>query len=86
VLVGIQNRLQDLPRASELVRPAVAITVTAFEVIVAIFFVFAAGAYWIFERDRAIDHVCQLLPRPKRKRVRDTWLLIDLKLGSYVRG
>jgi predicted PurR-regulated permease PerM len=86
VLVGIQKRLQDLPRASELVRPAVAVTVTAFEVVVAIFFVFAAAAYWIFERDRAIDYLCQLLPRPKRKRVRDTWHLIDLKLGSYVRG
>jgi predicted PurR-regulated permease PerM len=86
VLVGIQNRLQDLPHASELVRPAVTITVTAFEVLVGIFFVFAAAAYWIFERDRAIDYVCQLLPRPKRKRVQDTWILIDLKLGSYVRG
>jgi predicted PurR-regulated permease PerM len=86
VLVGIQGRLQDLPRASEIVRPALTITVTAFEVLVAVFFVFAAAAYWIFERERAIDYICQLLPRPKRKRVRDTWLLIDLKLGSYVRG
>jgi predicted PurR-regulated permease PerM len=86
VLVGIQGRLQDLPRASEFVRPALTITVTAFEVLVAIFFVVAAAAYWIFERDRAIAYVCQLLPRPKRKRVQDTWLLIDLKLGSYVRG
>jgi predicted PurR-regulated permease PerM len=86
VLVGIQNRLKDLPRASELVRPALTVTVTAFEVLVAIFFVFAAAAYWIFERDRAIDYVSQLLPKPKRKRMRDTWILIDLKLGSYVRG
>jgi predicted PurR-regulated permease PerM len=86
VLVGIQSRLQDLPRASEFVRPALTLTVTAFEVLVAIFFVFAAAAYWIFDRERAIEYVCQLLPRPKRKRVRDTWHLIDLKLGSYVRG
>src|SRR5262249_29468582 len=35
VLVGIQGRLQDLPRASEIVRPALTITVTAFEVLVA---------------------------------------------------
>ena len=27
-----------------------------------------------------------LLPRPKRKKVRDTWDLIDLKLGAFVRG
>ena len=86
ILVAIQSRLEDLPRASELARPALTITVAAFEVVVAIFFVFAAAAYWIFERDRAIDYVCQLIPRPKRKRVRDTWYLIDLKLGSYVRG
>jgi predicted PurR-regulated permease PerM len=86
VLLGLQKRLQNLPRASEVVRPALTITITAFEILVAIFFVFAAAAYWIFERDRAIDYVCQLLPRPKRKIVRDTWHLIDLKLGSYVRG
>jgi predicted PurR-regulated permease PerM len=30
--------------------------------------------------------LCSLLPRPKRKRVRDTWELIDAKLGAYVRG
>ena len=29
---------------------------------------------------------CSLLPRPKRKKVRDTWSLIDAKLGAYVRG
>ncbi|HJZ61466.1 MAG TPA: AI-2E family transporter, partial [Miltoncostaeaceae bacterium] len=29
---------------------------------------------------------CSVLPRPKRKRVRDTWHLIDAKLGAYVRG
>jgi predicted PurR-regulated permease PerM len=86
VLVGLQNRLSKLPSASELVRPAVHLTLTAFEVLIAVFFVFAAAAYWIFERDRAIDYVCALIPRPKRKTVRDTWHLIDLKLGSYVRG
>src|SRR5438132_1519462 len=46
----------------------------------------AVAAYWIFERDRLIDYVTALIPRPKRKTVRDTWHLIDLKLGSYVRG
>ena len=61
-------------------------TLTAFEVALGIFFVLASAAYWIFERDRAEDLVCSLLPRPKRKTVRDTWDLIDLKLGAYVRG
>jgi predicted PurR-regulated permease PerM len=55
-------------------------------VILGIFFTFAAAAYWIFERDKAIDVVCSLLPRPRRKLVRDTWDLIDAKLGAFVRG
>jgi predicted PurR-regulated permease PerM len=86
VLSGLQQRLAKLPRASKLVRPALHITVAALEALIAVFFVLAAAAYWIFERDRAIDYVCCLVSRPKRKTVRDTWHLIDLKLGSYVRG
>src|SRR5438128_5257877 len=86
VLIGVKHRLQRLPRASALVKPAVHLTVQAFEVIVAIFFVLAAAAYWIFERDKLIDYVTALIPRPKRKTVRDTWHLIDAKLGAYVRG
>jgi predicted PurR-regulated permease PerM len=86
ILVALQRRLEHLPSASKLVRPGVQVGVTAFEILVGIFFVFASAAYWIFERDRAIDMVCSLLPRPRRKRVRDTWILIDLKLGAFVRG
>ena len=61
-------------------------TLTVFEVALGIFFVLASAAYWIFERDRAEDLVCSLLPRPHRKKVRDTWELIDAKLGAYIRG
>jgi predicted PurR-regulated permease PerM len=86
ILVGLQKRLENLPSASKLVHPAVTITLTAFEILVAIFFVLAAAAYWIFERDAAVNLVTSLVPRPKRKLVRDTWHLIDLKLGAYVRG
>ena len=90
VLVGVQRRLERLPSGDELaeraVDPAVEITVTAFEVMVGIFFTLASAAYWIFERDKAITLVTSLLPRPKRKIVRDTWDLIDAKLGAYVRG
>lgn len=86
ILVGVQRRLEDLPSGERLVDPAVAVTITVFEVALGIFFVLACAAYWIFERDRAEDLVCSLLPRPRRKRVRDTWSLIDAKLGAYVRG
>jgi predicted PurR-regulated permease PerM len=86
VLTALQKRLKHLPTKNKLVKPAAQIGVTAFEVIIGIFFTFAAAAYWIFERDKAIDLVCSLLPRPRRKLVRDTWDLIDAKLGAFVRG
>jgi len=86
ILVGVQRRLEDLPSGEQLVDPAVEVTLTVFEVALGIFFVLASAAYWIFERKRAEDLLCSLLPRPKRKRVRDTWELIDAKLGAYVRG
>jgi predicted PurR-regulated permease PerM len=86
ILVGLQRRLKKLPSGGELVKPAAEITVRAFEVIIGIFFTFATAAYWIFERDRAVDLVASLMPRPKRKRMRDTWDLIDAKLGAFVRG
>jgi predicted PurR-regulated permease PerM len=86
ILVGIQRRLEDLPSGERLVDPALEVTLTVFEVALGIFFVLACAAYWIFERDRAEDLLCSLLPRPRRKKVRDTWSLIDAKLGAYVRG
>ena len=86
ILEGVQQRLDDLPSASELVDPALEIGFIGFEILIGIFFVFASAAYWIFEREKAMDLVTSLIPRPRRKTVRDTWDLIDLKLGAYVRG
>jgi predicted PurR-regulated permease PerM len=86
VLTAIDKRLREVPKASELLHPAVEVTLKVFEVLLGIFFVLATAAYWIFERARAIDFVASLLPRPKRKKMRDTWDLIDLKLGAFVRG
>jgi predicted PurR-regulated permease PerM len=86
VLLTLQKRLKHLPSKTELLKPVAQVGVTAFEVIIAIFFTFAAAAYWIFERDKTINLVTSLLPRPKRKLVRDTWDLIDAKLGAFVRG
>jgi predicted PurR-regulated permease PerM len=85
-LEGVQERLEELPSANELVDPALEVGLIGFEIAIGIFFVLASAAYWIFERDRAEEVVCSLLPRPRRKKVRDTWNLIDAKLGAYVRG
>jgi predicted PurR-regulated permease PerM len=86
VLVGLEKRLKRLPSGDELVKPAAEVTKRAFEVVIGIFFTLAVAAYWIFERDRAINLVASLMPRAKRKRMRDTWDLIDAKLGAFVRG
>lgn len=86
VLTAIDKRLREVPKASQLLDPALELTLKVFEVVLGIFFVLAVAAYWIFERARAVDFVASLLPRPKRKKLRDTWDLIDLKLGAFVRG
>jgi predicted PurR-regulated permease PerM len=86
ILVAIQKRLNRLPSTGNLVHSAVSVTKTAFEVLVGIFFMFAVGAYWIFERDRGIALVQSLMPRKHRRVTRDTWVLIDQKLGAFVRG
>jgi predicted PurR-regulated permease PerM len=86
VLLSLQRRLKEVPGGHSLFSTIKTIGMTAFEVGVGIFFIFAVAGYWIFERDRAINVVTELLPRSKRKVVKDTWLLIDLKLGAFVRG
>jgi predicted PurR-regulated permease PerM len=86
LLVGLQDRLENLPSANQLVDPAVELGLLGAEIVLGTFFVLAVGAYWIFERERAVSLVTSLLPRARRKVVRDTWDLIDLKLGAYVRG
>ena len=85
ILRGLQRRLQEV-RGEELVQPAAEVTRTAFEILVGIFFVFASAAYWIFERSRAVTLVLALLPKDHRRTARDTWDLIDAKLGAYIRG
>jgi len=86
ILTAIDKRLREIPKASALLHPAVEVTLKVFEALLGIFFVLATAAYWIFERGRAVDFAASLLPRPKRKKLRDTWDLIDLKLGAFVRG
>ena len=86
ILSGIQKRLKRLPSAGSLFHASLTVTKTAFEALIGIFFTFAVAAYWIFERERAMRVLLSLLPRTRRRVVRDTWDLIDAKLGAFVRG
>jgi len=86
ILTGLDKRLRRLPSGEKIIHPALEVTKTAFEVLVGVFFVFAVAAYWIFERDRTIALVQSMLPREHRRITRDTWVLIDQKLGAFVRG
>ncbi len=86
ILASLDKRLKRLPSGSSVLHPALEITKTAFEALVGIFFVFAVAAYWLFERDRTIALVQSMVPRKHRRVTRDTWILIDQKLGAFVRG
>jgi predicted PurR-regulated permease PerM len=86
LLTAIDRRLREVPEAGELFDPALEVTLTAFEIVLGFLFVLATAGYWIFERDRAVTWVASLMARPRRKKLRDTWDLIDLKLGAFVRG
>ena len=84
--LGLQKRLKKVPSAGSLFHGAVTIGVKALEVIIGFFFVLATAAYWIFERERTMRLVLSAVPRRHRRLVRDTWDLIDAKLGAFVRG
>src|SRR5262245_32890409 len=86
ILMSLQRRLKEVPSGGSVFSTAKTIGTTAFEVLIGLFFMFAVAGYWIFERERAMNVVSELLPRQKWKTVRDTWILIDLKLGAFVRG
>jgi predicted PurR-regulated permease PerM len=86
VLVAINDRLQELPSGRSVLHPAFEYGTLAFELIIGIFFVLATAAYWVYERDRARALVVSMVPRRHRRTVHDTWELIDLKLGAFVRG
>ena len=86
ILSAVDKWLRKLPSGTSLLHPALSATKTVFEVLVGILFMFAVGAYWIFERDNAIALVQSIVPRHHRRVTRDTWVLIDMKLGAFVRG
>ena len=86
ILSALDKRLHQLPSGTSLLHPAITVTKTLFEILVGILFMFAVGAYWIFERDSTIGLVQSIVPRKHRRVTRDTWVLIDQKLGAFMRG
>src|SRR5262249_56978862 len=86
ILSALDKRLRQVPSGASLLHRAITVTKTLFEILVGILFMFAVGAYWIFDRDGTIALVQKLVPRKHRRVTRDTWVLIDMKLGAFVRG
>src|SRR5581483_8765682 len=86
ILSGLAGELRHVPPLGHVVRPALALTTKAITIVAGVVFVLASAAYWIFERDRTQRLVLALVREGKRVVVRDTWDLVDRKLGSYLRG
>jgi predicted PurR-regulated permease PerM len=86
ILVWIDKRLKDLPSGGKLFHLGTEVGKRAFEIVIGIFFTLAVAAYWIFERKRLERVILSVLPTRNRRVFRDTWELIDLKLGAFVRG
>jgi predicted PurR-regulated permease PerM len=85
-LMALQRELERLRPTGNLVGPAVDAGRRAIEILVGAFFVLASAAYWIFERERARELVISFVGPRSRDTVRDTWDLVELKLGAFVRA
>jgi predicted PurR-regulated permease PerM len=80
-LTSLEGRVTSLAGPEE----ALSAVLDTFHVLAGVAFTLATAVYWIAERDRLVGLVLALFPRSKRRTVRDTWLLIDLKLGAVIR-
>jgi predicted PurR-regulated permease PerM len=85
VLVWVDRYLHQLPSGHELLHPVASYGHEATSAVVAIFFTLAATWYWVSERDRMIELLARLTPESKRERARQTYLMIDARLGTYTR-
>jgi predicted PurR-regulated permease PerM len=86
ILRGLESLLNAIPAPDDLVGPVLNAANRMFHILLGIVFVLACTAYWIFERDRAVAFLSVLFPRDRRKVVRDTWRLVEARLGAYVRA
>jgi len=86
VLIALQKQLKNAPSFNNLVHPALDLTKKALEILVGVFFVLACAVYWIYDRERFTDQVASFVPLSKQKKALDTWDLVELKLGAYVRA
>jgi predicted PurR-regulated permease PerM len=80
-LSSLQSKLREISEPDT----ALSTLLGTLEALAGVAFTLAAAAYWVIERDRLVNVVLAVVPHEKRTTVRDTWLLIDLKLGAVIR-
>ena len=80
-LNALESKLEEISEPST----ALSTLVGTLAALAGVAFTLAAAAYWVVERDRLVNVVLAVVPHEKRATVRDTWLLIDLKLGAVIR-
>ena len=80
-LNSLESKLEEVSEPNA----ALSTLVGTLSALAGVAFTLAAAAYWVIERDRLVNVVLAVVPHEKRATVRDTWLLIDLKLGAVIR-
>jgi predicted PurR-regulated permease PerM len=85
LLVALEHLLQRAPTRTQLLHPALDAGRTIGLLAARTAFTLAVAAYWILERDRALALVATLVPAGRRRAVLDAWLLVESRLGAYVR-
>ena len=80
-LTSLESKLSEISEPDT----ALSTLVGTLAALAGVAFTLAAAAYWVIERDRLVKVVLAVVPHEKRTTVRDTWLLIDLKLGAVIR-
>lgn len=74
------------PAVSAIGQNAVSITGKVFGSIFSVLSIFILGFYLLLERERMIKAVPSLFPENKQEKVKETIILIEEKLGAWLRG